>query len=156
MCTDGVRSTQAVNRPNTMPAAKNGTSGRTSRRQSIRPRFHQNTTSSAAGSVAVTDLASSASRKERECYGIERAAAARVEPEVGERRGKIQHAGERVLELGDPRDRLDVHGVEREQDAGEDGSWHGQASKQEGEEETRPRVETDVDDVIAERVPPQS
>ena len=97
-------------------------------------------------------LASSASSKERERDGIERAAAARVEPQVGERRGEIQHAGQRVLELGDPRDRLDVHGVEREQEPASTAPGTASRAQQEGQEKRRQRVETDIDEVIAERV----
>ena len=58
-----VRSTQAVKSPAAAPTTTNGRSGTTSRRQSRRPRFHQNTTSSTPGSVAVTDLLSSARQK---------------------------------------------------------------------------------------------
>ena len=50
------RSTQAVNSPMTTPARKNGSSGHTSRFQDNRPRFHQKTTSNAAGRVAITPL----------------------------------------------------------------------------------------------------
>ena len=48
------RSTQAVNSPMTIPARKNGSSGRMSRFHDNLPRFHQKTTSSAAGKVAMT------------------------------------------------------------------------------------------------------
>ncbi len=51
-----VRSAQTVSAPKAAPAAKNGASGATSRLRSMRPRRHQSTTSSTAGSVAVTLL----------------------------------------------------------------------------------------------------
>ena len=54
-------STHAVKSPAAAPSANHGTNGRTSRFQASRPRCHQKTTSSAAGSVAVTVLLSNAS-----------------------------------------------------------------------------------------------
>jgi hypothetical protein len=50
------RSTQPLKSPAAAPRASHGASGRTSRRQSSRPRLHQNATRRAAGSVAVTVL----------------------------------------------------------------------------------------------------
>ncbi len=56
-----VRSTQAVKSPESAASANQGMRGPTSRRASMRPRFHQKITRSAAGSVAVTVFVRSAS-----------------------------------------------------------------------------------------------
>src|SRR5262245_696793 len=68
-----VRSTHAVVRPAAIPQAKNGSSGTTSLFHSRRPRFHQKTTSKAAGNVAVTDLLKSASRNSPKLRTYDRA-----------------------------------------------------------------------------------
>ncbi|PYR96206.1 MAG: hypothetical protein DMG12_26865 [Acidobacteria bacterium] len=57
------RSTHAVNNPAAIPNANQGDSGRTSSIQDSLPRRHHITTSSAAGSVAVTLLLSRAAMK---------------------------------------------------------------------------------------------
>ena len=59
-------STQAVNNPLEIPTMKKGISGATSCFQDNLPRFHQKTTSNAAGKVAMTDFEIQASNTKEE------------------------------------------------------------------------------------------
>ena len=132
-----VRSTHAVSAPAAAPIASHGTSGPRSSRQRRRPRFHQSTTSRAAGNVAVTVLLKSATR---------------VELQVEECRTEAEAPRQGVLEFGHPGDRLDLDRMQREQHGGQDGAGHADPPQQHRDHRCGRRVQEDVQDVIAERV----
>ena len=151
-----VRSTQAVKSPATAPTTTNGRSGTTSRRPSRRPRFHQSTTSSAPGSVAVTDLLSRARHEQRRRRRVGPPGPLAIESQVGESRCQEEHPRQRVLELGDPRHGLHVHGVEREHDGRQRRAGHVQPPQDHPQEAGREHVQEDVDQVVAEgRISPE-
>ena len=60
-----------------------------------------------------------------------------VVPQVGKRRRDAEHGRERVLLLGDPRDRLGADRMRREERRAKEGAGHGEAAKEEEEQEGR-------------------
>ena len=73
-----------------------------------------------------------------------------VEPQVRDCGEQVEHERERVLLFGDPRDRLDVDGMEREDRAGEPRALDGEPLGERDDEARRDHVQHDVHEVVAE------
>ena len=75
-----------------------------------------------------------------------------IESRIHKSGPEIQDSRKRVFQLGDPGHGFDVHGVKREQHAGEYRSGHREPAQQHHDEKRRERVQEDVDEVITEGV----
>ncbi len=109
-------------------------------------------TRSAAGRTRDHGLGQQPEHEERQGRGAGPLPAGRVEPEIGEHRGGEEHSRQRVLQLGDPGDRLDVDGVQGEHGRGQQRPLDLQRPEDREEQQRRGEVERDVDEVVPERV----
>jgi hypothetical protein len=117
----------------------------------MRPRFHQNTTSSAAGSAAATLFASTAAMNNATEGAVRVQVAPAIEAQIRERGSEEAGRRQRVLQLRHPRDGFDLNRVEREDECGEHSAAEPETTQDQREQERRRRVQRDVDQVIAGR-----